>query len=151
MTASSPSLSDRILRGASAPVRAARERSLEGRERRLGAQHSSTLISVNNLAMLLMAQGKLAEARSRQAAISNRLESAITRARTNEMLHGSRTQDAFSRFETLERRADMAEGYADALGLSGPKSLEEEIAELKSADKVGAEPEELKAALAARL
>lgn len=95
-------------------------------------------------------QGKLAEARSRQAAISNRLESAITRARTNEMLHGSRTQDAFSRFETLERRADMAEGYADALGLSGPKSLEEEIAELKSADKVDAELEELKAALAAR-
>ncbi len=95
-------------------------------------------------------QGKLAEARARQAAIANRLESAITRARTNEMLHGSRTQDAFSRFETLERRADLAEGYADALGLTGPKSLEEEIAELKSADKVDAELEELKAALAAR-
>ncbi len=95
-------------------------------------------------------QGKLAEARARQASIANRLESAITRARTNEMLHGSRTQDAFSRFETLERRADLAEGYADALGLTGPKSLEEEIAELKSADKVDAELEELKAALAAR-
>jgi phage shock protein A len=95
-------------------------------------------------------QGKLAEARARQAAIANRLESAITRARTNEMLNGHRTQDAFSRFETLERRADLAEGYADALGLSGPKSLEEEIAELKSADKVDAELEELKAALAAR-
>ena len=95
-------------------------------------------------------QAKLAEARSRQAAIASRLESAMTRARTNEVLHGSRTEDAFSRFELLERRADLAEGYADALGLSGPKSLEEEIAELKAAEKVDAELDELKAALAAR-
>ena len=32
----------------------------------------------------------------------------------------------------LERRADFAEGRADALGMTGPKSLEEEIAELKA-------------------
>ena len=31
----------------------------------------------------------------------------------------------------LERRADFAEGRAEALGLTGPKSLEDEIAELK--------------------
>ena len=37
-------------------------RALEGREQWLGAQHLSTLTSVNNLAMLLQAQGKLAEA-----------------------------------------------------------------------------------------
>ena len=95
-------------------------------------------------------QNKLAEARARQNAIASRIESAMSRARTNEMLHGSRTSDAFARFEMLERRADLAEGYADALGLTGPKSLEEEIAELKAADKVDAELEELKAALAAR-
>ena len=94
-------------------------------------------------------QAKLAEARSRQAAIANRLESAVTRARASELLHGSRTEDAFSRFEILERRADLAEGYAEAMGLTGPKSLEEEIAELKAADKVDAELEELKAALSA--
>ena len=95
-------------------------------------------------------QAKLAEARARQNAIANRLESAMTRARASEVLHGSRTEDAFARFDLLERRADLAEGYADALGLSGPKSLEEEIAELKTADKVDAELEELKAALAAK-
>jgi phage shock protein A len=95
-------------------------------------------------------QAKLAEARSRQAAIANRLESAVTRAKARELLHGSRTEDAFSRFEILERRADLAEGYADALGLTGPKSLEEEIAELKAADKVDAELESLKAALASK-
>ncbi len=95
-------------------------------------------------------QAKLAEARARQNAIANRIESAMTRARAQEVLHGSRTEDAFARFDLLERRADLAEGYADALGLTGPKSLEEEIAELKAAEKVDAELEELKAALAAK-
>ena len=37
-------------------------RALEGRERVLGADHPSTLISVNNLGELLYAQGKLEEA-----------------------------------------------------------------------------------------
>jgi phage shock protein A len=95
-------------------------------------------------------QAKLAEARARQNALANRIESAVSRARASEMLHGSRTQDAFSRFEQLERRADLAEGFADALGMTGPKSLEEEIAELRAADAVDAELEELKAALAAK-
>jgi phage shock protein A len=95
-------------------------------------------------------QAKLAEARSRQASIASRIESAMTRARTREMLHGSRTEDAFARFDLLERRADLAEGYAEALALTGPKDLEEEIAELKAADKVDAELEQLKAALAAK-
>ncbi len=95
-------------------------------------------------------QAKLAEARSRQNAIASRIESAVTRARASELVHGSRTEEAFSRFDLLERRADLAEGYAEALGLTGPQSLEEEIAELKSADKVDAELAELKAALAAK-
>ena len=95
-------------------------------------------------------QAKLAEARSRQASIANRLESAVSRARASEMLHGSRTEEAFSRFEMLERRADLAEGYADALGMTGPKSLDEEIAELRAADQVDAELDALKAALAAK-
>ena len=96
-------------------------------------------------------QGKLREARTRQNAIQHRLESAVTRAKAREMLNGSRTEDAFSKFEILERRADFAEGRAEALGLTGPKSLEEEIAELKAAEKVYAELEAMKAALAAKV
>ena len=95
-------------------------------------------------------QGKLREARSRQNAIANRLESAVTRAKASEMLNGGRTEDAFSRFEILERRADFAEGRADALGMTGPKSLEEEIAELRASDSVDAELEAMKAALKAK-
>ncbi len=95
-------------------------------------------------------QGKLREARARQNAIATRFESAVTRAKAREMLNGGRTEDAFSRFEILERRADFAEGRADALGMTGPKSLEEEIADLKSSDKVDAELEAMKAARAAK-
>jgi phage shock protein A len=95
-------------------------------------------------------QGKLREARARQNAITARIESAVTRARTSELMNGNRTEDAFSRFEVLERRADFAEGRADALGMTGPKSLEEEIAELRASEQVDAELEAMKAAIAAK-
>src|SRR3546814_11083620 len=62
------------------------------------------------------------------------------------MTNGDRVEDAFSRFEMLERRVDEAEGRADALGLGYKKSLDEEIAELQAADKVADELAALKAA-----
>jgi phage shock protein A len=93
-------------------------------------------------------QGKLREARARQNAIAVRFESAVTRAKAREMMHGSRTEDAFSKFEILERRADFAEGRAEALGIS---SLEDEIHELRAAESVDGELEAMKAALAARV
>ena len=93
-------------------------------------------------------QNKLREARSRQNAIMTRLESAHNRVRLREAYNGPKTQDAFSRFDVLERRVDMAEGHADALSLGGPqKTLDEEIAELKSSEKVDADLAELKARL----
>jgi phage shock protein A len=94
-------------------------------------------------------QGKLREARTRQNAIQTRLESAQTRYRLREMASGEKTQDAFSRFDVLERRADYAEGQAEALALAAPKSLDEEIADLRNNEKVEAELEALKARLAA--
>src|SRR3954454_22354282 len=95
-------------------------------------------------------QAKLREARARQNAIAARFESAVTRGRAREIMNGSRTEAASSRFDVLERRADLAEGRSDALGMTGPKSLEEEIADLKAAESVDAELEAMKAALKAR-
>jgi len=92
-------------------------------------------------------QAKLREARARQSAIAHRIERAMTRARANELLHGGRTQDAFSKFEVLERRADFAEGRAEALGMG---SLEDEIHQLRASEAIDAELEAMKAALAAR-
>ena len=95
-------------------------------------------------------QGKLREARTRQNAIQSRLESAETRVRLREMYAGSKTQEAFSRFDVLERRADRAEGHAEALALAAPpRTLDEEIADLRNSEKVDAELEALKARLAA--
>jgi phage shock protein A len=93
-------------------------------------------------------QAKLREARARQNAIAARFESAVTRAKAREIMHGSRTEEAFSKFELLERRADFAEGRAEALGIS---SLEDEILELKAAESVDRELEAMKAALKARV
>ncbi len=93
-------------------------------------------------------QNKLREARARQNNIATRLESANNRSKLREMWNGPRTHDAFSRFEMLERKVDEAEGRADALGLGAlPKSLDEEIAELKASDRVDAELAALKARL----
>ncbi len=89
-------------------------------------------------------QGKLREARARQNAIMSRIETAQNRLRMREMYAGSKVEEAFSRFDVLERRADHAEGRADAMGL-GAKTLDEEIAELRSSDKVEAELAALKA------
>ena len=93
-------------------------------------------------------QGKLREARTRQNAIQSRLESANQRIRMREVYTGPKVDEAFSRFDVLERHADLAEGRADALALGAPpKTLEEEIAELRNEEKVTAELEALKARL----
>lgn len=92
-------------------------------------------------------QAKLREARVRQNAVATRFESAHNRMRLRELYAGSRTEQAFANFETLEREADLAEGHADALLLAAPRSLEDEIAELKVAERVDAELQAMKDAM----
>ena len=92
-------------------------------------------------------QSKLREARTKQNAVQTRLESANNRTRLREMYNGPKTHEAFSRFDILDRRVDEAEGRADAMGLGVVKTLEEEIAELRSNDKVDAQLAALKARL----
>ena len=93
-------------------------------------------------------QAKLREARAKQNAIQTRLETATNRVRLREMWNGPKTHEAFSRFDVLERRADEAEGRAEALGLGAfPKTVEEELADLRASDKVDADLEALKARL----
>ena len=96
-------------------------------------------------------QGKLREARARQNSIATRLESAHNRARMREIYAGPKIDEAFSRFEILERRVDYAEGRADAAGMgAAPRTLDEEIADLRSSDKVDAQLAEMKARAAGK-
>ncbi|HAF41198.1 MAG TPA: phage shock protein PspA [Sphingobium sp.] len=93
-------------------------------------------------------QGKLREARARQNSLVTRMQSAENRLRVREAYAGEKVNEAFARFDMLERRVDMAEGRADAMSLGQqPKTLEEEIAELKSADKVDADLAALRASM----
>jgi phage shock protein A len=93
-------------------------------------------------------EAKLREARTRQNVILNRIESATHRSRLIEMTKGQRTEEAFARFDILERRADLAEGRADALSLgAGPRTLADEFAELSTDESVSIELEALKARL----
>jgi phage shock protein A len=93
-------------------------------------------------------QAKLREARTRQNSLVSRMESAHNRLRMREAYAGEKVNEAFARFDMLERRVDMAEGRADALAMGqGKKSLEEEIADLQAADKVDAELAALKASM----
>jgi len=89
-------------------------------------------------------QGRLREARNKQSNIQTRLETANNRFRMRDMYAGPKTQEAFSRFGELERRADEAEGRAEAMGLGVSKTLDEEINELRQSDKVDAELAALK-------
>jgi len=92
-------------------------------------------------------QGRLREARSKQSNIQTRLETANNRYRLRDAYAGPKTQEAFSRFGELERRADEAEGRAEAMGLGVGKSLEDEIAALRQNDRVDADLAALKARL----
>lgn len=102
-------------------------------------------------------QAKLREARMRQNNIMSRLESAENRVKLRTMYNGDKVREAFSRFDLLERRVDMAEGRADALGMAedergerralGQRSLDDEFAALADSDKVDEELAAMKRAL----
>lgn len=62
-------------------------------------------------------QAKLNEACTRRSNIRARLESAESSIRLRELLNGGAVQDAFSRFDALERKVDEAEGHADAAAI----------------------------------
>ena len=101
-----------------------------------------------NEADIAKLEAKLREARTRQNGILNRIESADQRSKMREMTKGPRVDEAFARFEVMERRADLAEGRADALGLGGPaRTLADEFAELSVDDDVSAELAAMKARL----
>jgi phage shock protein A len=104
-------------------------------------------VSESDIAKL---QSKLRDARAKQSSIATRMVTAHQSIRVREAYSGERAQDAFSRFEVLEKRADLAEGRAEALAMGAIKTLDEEIAELKSSEKVDAALAAMKAKAAGK-
>lgn len=91
-------------------------------------------------------EDKLREARTRQNMLLARMETAQNRARVRAMTRGQKVEEAFSRFEVMERRADLAEARVEVYDLAPvQKSLEDEFAELRAQDAVAEELAAMKA------
>ena len=90
-------------------------------------------------------QQKLADAKAREAQMVARHQTATNRLKIRSTLYDERVNDAFTRFEQVERALDELEGRVDVYDLAKPKSVADEIAELEASHQVENELAELKA------
>lgn len=95
-------------------------------------------------------QAKLTDAKNREKALIARTQTATNRVRVRSTLHDERINDAFSRFEQVEKNLDELEGRVESYDIGRTKTLSEEIAELEADKKVQDELAALKARVAAR-
>ncbi|MEQ8355642.1 MAG: phage shock protein PspA [Kiloniellaceae bacterium] len=75
-------------------------------------------------------ESKLREAKAKQQSLAARHETASSRLKVRRNLYDGRVDDAFARFEQVEKKLDAAEGEVEAFDLGRGKSLAEEISGL---------------------
>ncbi|EWY39156.1 phage-shock protein [Skermanella stibiiresistens SB22] len=92
-------------------------------------------------------QEKLTDAKKREKAIVMRQKSAANRLKVNGRLHDDRINEAFARFEQVERNLDEMEGRVEAFDIGRKKTLAEEFSDLEASTKVEQELADLKARL----
>jgi phage shock protein A len=92
-------------------------------------------------------QEKLTDAKKREKAIVLRHKSAASRLKVNTQIHDERINDAFARFEQVERNLDELEGRAESLDIGRKKTLAEEFSDFEASTKVEQELADLKARL----
>jgi phage shock protein A len=92
-------------------------------------------------------EAKLREAKAKQKVILARQATAVSRLKVRGQVHDQRIDDAFVRFEQMERRLDTAEGQVEAFDIGRSRTLAEEIEELAADSAVEAELQELKSKL----
>ncbi len=90
-------------------------------------------------------QEKLTDAKKREKAIVLRHKSAASRLKVNTQIHDDRINDAFARFEQVERNLDELEGRAELLDIGRRKTLAEEFSDFEASTKVEQELADLKA------
>lgn len=95
-------------------------------------------------------EAKLRDAKARQKAMEARHETASNRLRTRKHLYDTRVDDAFARYDTVERRIDRLEGEVEAYDLGRSKTLAEELTELETDQAIEDELAQLKARLGNR-
>jgi phage shock protein A len=90
-------------------------------------------------------QEKLTDAKKREKAIVLRHKSAASRLKVNTQIHDERINDAFARFEQVERNLDELEGRAESMDIGRKKTLAEEFSDFEASTKVEQELADLKA------
>ncbi len=91
---------------------------------------------------------KLREARAKQKSLTTRVATAESSLRVRERLQDYRVEDAFERFEKMERRIDMVEAETEAYDVGHARSLDDEILDLERDEAIEAELEALKSKVA---
>ena len=83
-------------------------------------------------------EAKLREAKAKQKTMMTRVQAATSQIRVRKQVHDRRIDDAFTRFEKLERRVDSLEGEAESYDLGqrahaqGGGTLADQIAALET-------------------
>ena len=93
-------------------------------------------------------ESKLREAKAKQQSLTARHETASSRLRVRRNLYDGRVDEAFARFEQVEKKLDEAEGEVEAFDLGRGKTLAQEISELAAESAIEDELAALKARVA---
>lgn len=88
-------------------------------------------------------QVKLDDARAKQKTLLLRANTAKSRYQVKRQIHKGAVDDAFTKFESFERRMDELEGHVESMDV-GRKSLSSEIDQLAEDDKINEELERIK-------
>ncbi len=95
-------------------------------------------------------ESKLREAKAKQKSVQARGDTAQSQIKVRKTVNDRRIDDAFARYEKMERRMDGLEGEVEAFDLGKGKTLSEEIAELEAESGIEDELAALKARMSGR-
>lgn len=113
-------------------------------ERRKSALHAAEDAFAKRQDDMGKLQAKLDEAKAKHRALMMRSEAAEQRIRMRSQVYDGRVDDALARYNTIERKVDEMEAYADQIKGRAP-SLEAEFAALERDESVEKELATLKA------
>lgn len=132
-------------------IKARLQQELAALERQVGEIDAALAKQTEDVAKL---QQKLADAKTREAAMVARHKTAGNRLKIRASLYDARVTDAFARFEQVERALDELEGKVEVYDLARARTpaqtIADELAELENGQQVDAELAALKARLADR-
>ena len=95
-------------------------------------------------------ESKLREAKAKQKSVQARNDTAQSQIKVRKTVNDRRIDDAFARYEKMERRMDGLEGEVEAFDLGKGKTLSDEIAELEAESGIEDELAALKARMSGR-